>query len=494
MIKTELLLDGPDGLKITHLSKNSYKHKTGNQIMLMPFNTRFKEACTPDLQSFKGIVGECFRISNKRAFDKDFSTDKGSSFKKKIRDYVLNKALIVVETENNEGKEVLENILINLFFEEDGGLIKFNRQVLPYMNFLNEHNQLNEIASFIYDIFLDEDTLNKDSLISSTNDNLFYQLVVKCLPELKPKKYKDRPLKYINIFEEIKESFLLDFKFLASKEDLFLKHLEDLFKYYYFFYISQLAINLQSFGNNTSLKPIYFSMDWETLSESRLSYQYGWKTLAYDFDDLFVHANMLELLNYIKVDGKSIGYYSDINNLWKNLKNEEKEELIENIQEASNFYTQYTGNLNTGENWGKCELQIKEFIHRNKEIYTTPLSIQIVSLFKRIQYQFKNSERKGAYDKYSNWFIRFSKVNFTKTRGRLGTTTVINQELLLFMTKLCVGNEEKIRLNELWEKFKIRGIIFDETSKAEIIKLFERINLLEKKSDSGDAQYVKSII
>jgi hypothetical protein len=91
MIKTELLLDGPDGLKITHLSKNSYKHKTGNQIMLMPFNTRFKEACTPDLQSFKGIVGECFRISNKRAFDKDFSTDKGSSFKKKIRDYVLKK-------------------------------------------------------------------------------------------------------------------------------------------------------------------------------------------------------------------------------------------------------------------------------------------------------------------------------------------------------------------------------------------------------------------
>ena len=85
-------------------------------------------------------------------------------------------------------------------------------------------------------------------------------------------------------------------------------------------------------------------------------------------------------------------------------------------------------------------------------------------------------------------------MNYTKTRGRLGSTTVLNQELLLFLTKLCVGQEEKIRLNELWEQLNLRGITFDEASKGEIIKLFERINLLEKKSDSGDAQYIKSII
>ena len=117
-----------------------------------------------------------------------------------------------------------------------------------------------------------------------------------------------------------------------------------------------------------------------------------------------------------------------------------------------------------------------------------------MSFYKRVKYQFDNTQRKAPHDRYGKWLISFCKVNYTKTRGRLGSTTVLNQELLLFLTKLCVGKEEKIRLNELWEKLNNRGLMFDETTKGEIIKLFERINLLEKKSDSGDAQYVKSII
>jgi DNA phosphorothioation-dependent restriction protein DptG len=71
---------------------------------------------------------------------------------------------------------------------------------------------------------------------------------------------------------------------------------------------------------------------------------------------------------------------------------------------------------------------------------------------------------------------------------------VLTQELLLFLTRLCIGTEDKIRLKVLWDKFKERGIAFDETTKLEITKLFEKINLIEKKSDSGDAQYVKSTI
>ena len=65
---------------------------------------------------------------------------------------------------------------------------------------------------------------------------------------------------------------------------------------------------------------------------------------------------------------------------------------------------------------------------------------------------------------------------------------------MLFFTKICIGEKEKIRLKKLWEELESRGLIFDEKSKMEIVKLFERINLLEKKSDSGDAQYVKSIL
>ncbi|KAB7651332.1 DNA phosphorothioation-dependent restriction protein DptG, partial [Bacillus sp. B2-WWTP-C-10-Post-4] len=37
------------------------------------------------------------------------------------------------------------------------------------------------------------------------------------------------------------------------------------------------------------------------------------------------------------------------------------------------------------------------------------------------------------------------------------------------------------------------GIYFDRDSRKIIIGLYEKLNILEKKSDSGDAQYVKYI-
>jgi DNA phosphorothioation-dependent restriction protein DptG len=491
MIRVELLREGAKGLEGVYLKNGNLSHKTGNRIKLMPFRTKFLDACTSDFQTFQGIVGECFRISNDKAFDKVFATDKEASFKKKLRNHILKE---VIQKVNSDNKEEFKNIVINLFFEDDGGLIKFNKEVLPYMNFIHDHSQLNETARFFYDIFLDEETLSSEELTSSKNDNLLYQLMVECLPDLKDKNKTSSTVKYTNLFNDIKRQFLADFKFLASNEEFFLKHIEDLFKYYYFFYLTQLAHRLNAFGEGNEIKPIHFSMDWETLSESRMGYQYGWKKLASDLEGLFAHANTVELLNYITINGDAIGDYQDAKNKWAVLSSEERAELISKIKETSNFYTDHVKGFYAGESWEKCEEELNSFLDRHQDKYKDELSIELVSFYKRVKYQFDNSERKAAHDRYGKWLQSFCKVNYTKTRGRLGSTTVLNQELLLFLTKLCVGQEEKIRLNELWEQLNLRGITFDEASKGEIIKLFERINLLEKKSDSGDAQYVKSII
>jgi DNA phosphorothioation-dependent restriction protein DptG len=490
MIKVELLSSGADGLEKVYLTNGSFSHKTGNRIKLMPFKTKFLDACNSDLQSFQGIVGECFRLSNNKSFDKKFTPDKEFSFKKKLRNHILRE---VIEKVNTDNKEEFKDILINLFFEDDGGLVKFNKQVLPYMNFIHDYSQLNETARFFHDIFLDAETLNIDSLTSSDNDNLFYQLIIDCMPELRSKPSSNLN-QYVNLFESIRRLFLEDFKFLASNEENFLKHIEDLFKYYYFFYLTQLAHRLNSFGDSETLHPFYFSMDWETLSESRMAYQYGWKKLSSDLNDLFTHANTIELLNYITINGDSIGDYLNFKQKWPDLSSEEQEQLIKKIKETSKFYTDNVKGFYAGASWEKCEIELASFLDRSINKFPDELSRELVSLYRRIRYQFDNSERKAAHDRYGKWLNSFCKINYTKTRGRLGATTVLNQELLLFLTKLCVGREEKIRLNKLWEKLKSRGLSFDEASKGEIIKLFERINLLEKKSDSGDAQYVKSII
>ena len=65
--------------------------------------------------------------------------------------------------------------------------------------------------------------------------------------------------------------------------------------------------------------------------------------------------------------------------------------------------------LYAGENWEKCELEIKSFLERHSEKYTDELSIELVSFFKRVKYQFDNSRRKAAHDRYEKWLIHFVK-------------------------------------------------------------------------------------
>ena len=62
------------------------------------------------------------------------------------------------------------------------------------------------------------------------------------------------------------------------------------------------------------------------------------------------------------------------------------------------------------------------------------------------------------------------------------------------MTKIFINNNERLKLSSLFYEFKRRGIAFDKDSQNRIVQLYEKLNLLEKKSDSGDAQYVRSIL
>ena len=50
-----------------------------------------------------------------------------------------------------------------------------------------------------------------------------------------------------------------------------------------------------------------------------------------------------------------------------------------------------------------------------------------------------------------------------------------------------------MRLNELFGEFARRGIGMDRQTRECVVEYYERLNIIEKKSDSGDAQYVKGI-
>jgi DNA phosphorothioation-dependent restriction protein DptG len=490
MTQIELKKSGVNSLEARYFKNKSFSHVTGNQIKILPFKTNPSgDVFTEDFKSFQGVIGELFRIFNQKAQIE--STNPQSTYKTELKDTIIKNAVNNVETENIEE---LKRMLSKLFFDEDNGLIKFNIETLSYMNFSNSNNAIKEVSKFIFDIFLPEDFYKNSFDQDTSNENLLHQLIIQCLPELPSLNSKSKTGSYHNLFPEIKKQFNEDLIFLKTTKEFFLKHVEDFFKYYYFFYQSQLILRFNNFGDdNGIIKPIYFTLDWETLSETRLStHAIGWKHLNRYSQSIFAHVNTIELLNYILVDGKSIEDYNNILFIYEGLDSIDKENFHNCIKELILFYSESITNFDTGKSWEDCEkiltldLERKNFqIEIIKDIYT---------LWYKIKYQFENSARNKPYSDYSKWFSQFGRVNYTKNRGRLGSTIVLSQELLLFLTRICIGSEDKIRLKSLWDRFKDRGIIFDETSKLEITKLFEKINLIEKKSDSGDAQYIKSTI
>lgn len=69
----------------------------------------------------------------------------------------------------------------------------------------------------------------------------------------------------------------------------------------------------------------------------------------------------------------------------------------------------------------------------------------------------------------------------------------MTQEMLLMITAICI-KEDKITLKDLFKEYERRGLFLDSYSQVEVIDLLGKLNLIDKKSDSGDAQYVKSIL
>ena len=70
----------------------------------------------------------------------------------------------------------------------------------------------------------------------------------------------------------------------------------------------------------------------------------------------------------------------------------------------------------------------------------------------------------------------------------------ISEEMLIFLTKICIKDHDQVRLKDVFEEFQRRGVFLDDLSKDQVTDYYERLNLIEKKSDSGDAKYVKRIL
>lgn len=435
-------------------------HKQGGRYKLLPYAANEKTL----VSEFSGVVGAFSRMISNKELKGEFNIDE-------LIDEVAEQ---IGEYEGVSSKEVFKDIVRTMFIDGNN-LVDFDIKTINYISATSADEKM---AKFLFSTLFDKSLTEEVSKHYDREiDNVLYKLVLKALPELKEKNFSTNEYKCYLPF--VRELFIKDLKFLLSNEELYKNSLKRFLEYYYMFYVSQVAMKLKNFekADLTTPDKLYYTLSWESTSKNRTAYQFGWEKIKLSVNSLFSHAVTLELLNYHNLDDQ-FGYVELANIFAKNDKCQIEREIL-------SVFDAYRNQIKD-KPWNDFKEVVRETeVNGFKYVY---------KLFDAIEYQFVKSSRTRAYEAYKNWFVRFVYNNFAKRRGQLGYNLNMTEDDIILMTKICINDKGRMKLNKLFDEFELRGIFFDRDSKTKIVQLYEKLNLLEKKSDSGDAQYVRSVL
>ena len=464
-----------DTLKKTYYQNGTFKHASPKHINLFPYTTSPIASKTVDeMVSFQIVSGEALR--DLEMIDNDIECTSSS---------IVSNIKGLIETQHFSD---LQHIIKTTLFDKNDQLHCFHPIIFYHLSNKHKDKSVYSLAHFTRDVFFGDNThLGPGSFVDDSSNNIFYSLILKNLPPLNSRKFK-RDNTYYGAQDSMRDCFVQDCAFLSQDPTLYATQLPELLKLYFFIYQLRLVENLNSFFLESERQPFFFTVYWENLSKSRQAYQAGWKRIEQKVFTMFSHAQCLEMLNHIPFEGLEPPFaYSDIKKWVKQTSAANKEQALEKVNALISFYRTGIEQLNF--DWSE-----HEDLNVDKNDSEEELESLIKFFFKMVQCQFAHSSRKAASIRYSKWLSQFATSNYFKPRGPLGNTLCFSRPQLLFLTRLCIGGNprRKLRLTELWKEFSKRGVAFDFETQRQILDLFNKLNLIEKKSDSGDAQYVRA--
>ena len=380
-----------------------------------------------------------------------------------------------------DAEEIFEQVVRHMFFDKDGKIRPINLRMLAQIS-CTDSNEC-KLADYLVDVLGDREILKKSISEASAKvdaqSNALERFVATKL-EFKPIKHKSGPV-YYRITNSLKSHFERDFTYILGARNRTRDYLVPLIEFYYFTYTAQAILQLNRFldGCREECIPIYFCLEWEKTSQSRPCFQEGWNMLQVAISKIFAHSVVLEILNQTVGENEPVDYIK-ISELINCIPGEDHR-IAEEIKTLTDCYRQAVAD---------CR-EMGELTRR--ESLDGETAAEIKFLFDSVRVQFENM-RSGPYNKYANKFIKYCDKKYLKPRGRSGKMLNISEETLIFLTKICIKDKEKMRLNDVFSEFESRGVFLDNHSKNEVMHYYEKLNLIEKKSDSGDAQYVKRIL
>lgn len=445
--------------KSLSMTNEGIKHKIGVKSKFFPFTTN--ERYVINQKETSGTVAELVRLINGKQLDTtEINIDE---IIKKIM------SLVQIEDENDEG--YLYEIIKEQIMNEDG-----SRNIFHYKlyNYINSNKKEQKIAKFLYDIVFKNMDYFNEIYNEVQDEDVITKLILEGMDQadyLIDKRLNKNEDVYENKLTFITKLAYEDFKFLSTNKEFFLEYFERLVYFYYFYYLIQLCIKINKRFNvdYNKVEETYYLLDWEKAGKNRKSTLKGYKDIRSRGEDLWVNLNVIEHSNFLM--GTENYNLVEIEEYFKSLEEDKKKEYLETLKEWIKEYK-----ICTQQEYNDIKLDFN--ILMNEIIKSVSVKLSEPGRGRRL---FNNVEEIG-------------KLYFLKSRGgSYGYMFNLTQETVLMLTAICV-KEEKITLKALFEEYNKRGVFLDKESKELVVKFLEKLNLIDKKSDSGDAQYVKSIL
>lgn len=447
-------------------------------VLVLPFTSNPSTSNYDRTCGLRGITGEFFRRS------KDAQAKAIEDFEKNavepVRSY-LESVKHMKEKQIDEFVDVMKDIMYT-----DGALTVINPSFLKYLPLTTgtpkskkyEHGQ-KTLAEYLSSM------LNpKDLLINmlSKQTNLFNDIIISALNSTGGNDFaKDN--EYVTL-PFVHNSFGEDLKWLLEREDaVVVKYIHVFLHFYLCYSISQTIAYLDPRKYATPITgPIkmYYILSSEHSSESRDAVVNGWnKHVNKEAEEkLFGRIQALDIINGML--GGNIGFYNDVyKKLQENEFTEEIKAILENILIS---YQKDKREQLKSRNTAKIKLP--------NEIETTVSSYG--EFIEKLAILCTTLQSKEYESKMRIRINNIMKIRMLSTRR--GREVLNLDDEMLFFLMAMISKGDRMKIEDLYNGFAKYGIVFDFETKNAIESYLMKLNLLDRKSDSGEAQYVTIIL
>ncbi|MRX73054.1 DNA phosphorothioation-dependent restriction protein DptG [Bacillus lacus] len=455
---------------------NKNKHDVGKVLDVLPFLSKRTRAIRGN---FGKVLGEYIRLLcqveiDKKAIKKqDFYT---SADENDLSEHIASKVDFI---EDEEASDDFIRFLDQYLFSKEE-----IKPIHPYLfNYITyedkQKNEFKKYAQFMGDTLASGNRELREIFKNKNTEDILTELILSQLDALKEAKPSDK--QYQQLVQPLITCYQEDLLYLSKYKDYFLASFPVLTHFYTLIYSCQLLLKFEQFtkANFDEVHPLYFALEWESINKRRKA------------------ADDLEGFKFIKEKAKNLfPHIHTISHLSHNALNKESSNDRFQFIPYSILYKKIQ---DRGEAFEKAFLrELKNWIEDYKNLPFTGVSIpdnsdSIPEAFEVLFECLKDGMSTGVCEKYGRNIEDLASNQFLKSRGSLGQVLNIKHDFLLLITAVSV-KDKRIPLNDLFKEFEKRGIALDRYSKKEVVKLFDNLNIIDKKSDSGDAQYVKPIL